>query len=122
MTLNRTLIVSIAMAVGAFAALPASAEPYNHGGRSPQERIDRGIRNGSLTPREAAQLRQEQREIDARIARAKRDGHVDYFERAQIARMKAAASRHIYQEKHDAEGVNRRYGSYGYGYGSRRWW
>lgn len=122
----RPLTLSLALAVSALAALPATAaDGYNYGGRSQNERIENGIRNGSLTKKEAADLRDEQRRISERIERARRDGRVDYFERQEIARLKAQASRHIYQEKHDNDSAKRRYSGNenrgGYR-GNYRWW
>lgn len=78
-------------------------------------RIEQGFRSGDLTRREARELQVEQERIHAMERAAKRDGHIDRREAAHIERAQEAASRHIAQERHDAE----RRGS---GWGHRRWW
>ncbi len=86
--------------------------------------LENGIRNGSLTYREAATLREEQHRITRMIVRAREDGRVDPYERSEIERAQVQARAHIYREKHDAEVAPRRYGWWhrtGYD-GHSRWW
>ncbi|MBV8475801.1 MAG: hypothetical protein JO266_06275 [Acidobacteria bacterium] len=68
-----------------------------------QKRIAQGIRNGSLTPGETANLerreasvqRQEQRDM------AKHDGHLTKAEQQQLNRRENRISRSIYRDKHN---------------------
>lgn len=68
-----------------------------------QHRIEQGRRTGSLTVFEAYKLRAEQARIAALERRAKADGHLSHAERARIVAAQRHASRHIYQETHDAQ-------------------
>ena len=66
-------------------------------------RIHNGMRDGSLTRPEAYHLMQEEQRIRSYEHMALRDGHLDPYERATIARMKAEHSRHIFMERHDRQ-------------------
>ena len=79
------------------------------------QRIEEGRRSGQLTPREYTQLKAEQARIASIERAAKADGVVTRQEARTIADAQDAASRHIYQEKHDGETV-RTHRWY------RRWW
>lgn len=76
--------------------------------------INRGIRNGQITGREAADLRAEQARIAEMERRAKADGIVTRGERQVIRGAQENAQRHIYQESHDRDSAG--------GRPSRRWW
>ena len=131
MTSPRMFAASLALVASTLIAAPAFAHDGSSIERefnSQQSRIEQGVRSGQLTYREAAVLRGEQDHIATLIARARRDGFIDHHERTEIEHAQAAASQHIYAEKHDAE-VNtapvRRFGWWhrvndeGFG---RRWW
>jgi uncharacterized membrane protein YebE (DUF533 family) len=93
-----------------------------------EQRIRDGIRDGSLTRREAEALIVEQRRIQDLESAAKRDGYISRSERATIDRAQDNASRHIYQERHDSDNRRNRWffwrSSYDHSHtGShRRWW
>ena len=67
-----------------------------------QQRIANGVRNGSLTNREAASLERGQSHVDRREARAGADGHVGAAEQRAIARADNRQSARIYNKKHNA--------------------
>jgi Spy/CpxP family protein refolding chaperone len=123
MSKKNALLVSLALSLTPLAALPAAADTFDAEARSQHERIDRGIRNGSLTYREAAVLREEQGRIRHLIARARQDGRVDPYERREIEQAQNVASQHIYREKHDVESRPRRWGWWhrDYSEGRRHW-
>ena len=77
-----------------------------------EQRIQAGRRSGEITNREYRMLEAEQARIKQLERNALRDGHIDRREAAQIRQAQNQASRHIYQESHDAERVNR----------WNRWW
>ena len=81
-----------------------------------KRRIEMGRRDGSLTAHEYRMLIEEQRRIQALEARFRRDGRLSPEELAILRRAQSAASRHIYEERHD--GDTRRRGWFGWG---RRW-
>jgi hypothetical protein len=66
-----------------------------------QRRIRRGVRNGSLTRREAARMERQQRRTRRLEAKAKSDGTVTPRERARLQRRENRTSRRIYRQKHD---------------------
>jgi D-alanyl-D-alanine carboxypeptidase len=81
----------------------ASADTIDRRQAEQARRIEQGQRSGSLTARESADLRAEQARITELERRAKADGVVTRREAQVLDRAQDAASRHIYQEKHDRE-------------------
>jgi uncharacterized membrane protein YebE (DUF533 family) len=110
-------IAAVAASLGALAST-ASADTIDRRQFNQDRRIDQGVRSGALSREEARRLEVEQARIRDMERRAKADGHVDRYERFRINQAQNAASRHIYREKHDAEGRGWR-GWYGW-YGSNR--
>ncbi len=68
-----------------------------------QQRIENGVKSGSLNKREVAGLERGQAKVDRREARAGRDGHVGAKEEARIQASENRQSKRIFKEKHDAE-------------------
>jgi uncharacterized membrane protein YebE (DUF533 family) len=68
-----------------------------------ERRLQQGLRSGELTRGEYTRLEGEQARIRQMERQAKADGYVSPAERARIRDAQGEASRHIYQEKHDAE-------------------
>jgi hypothetical protein len=68
-----------------------------------QTRIADGVKDGSLTHREAARLERGQSHGDAREARAGADGHVSAAEQRRIARADNRQSARIHRQRHDAQ-------------------
>ena len=66
-----------------------------------QQRIENGTRTGALSNREAGALERGQAHVDAREARAARNGHVSAAEQARVQRSENRQSRRIHREKHD---------------------
>ena len=66
-----------------------------------QQRIENGTRTGALSNREAGALERGQAHVDAREARAARNGHVSAAEQSRVRRSENRQSRRIYREKHD---------------------
>lgn len=85
----------------------ASADEIDRRQAYQEQRIRDGVRSGEINRREYYQLETEQARIRELERRAKADGYVDPWERAQISYAQTAASAHIYQESHN---------------GGRRWW
>jgi hypothetical protein len=67
------------------------------------KRVENGIQNGSLTNHEVSKLDRGQSHVDAKEARAGANGHVGKGEQASIQRSENRQSRHIYNQKHDAQ-------------------
>jgi hypothetical protein len=68
-----------------------------------QQRIEQGVKSGSLTNRETARLERGESRIDRVEARAGADGKVGPREQRRIQRAENRESRRIYKEKHDAQ-------------------
>jgi hypothetical protein len=118
--MHRTLIAVGTAALLIASASAANAQGYRYGpgvdARQDRQsaRIADGVRNGSLTRHETANLRAEQNRIAAFERRARADGHLSAYERTRLRSMQNQASRHIMAEKHDAQ--TRRTS------GRRTWW
>ena len=67
-----------------------------------QQRINNGVRTGSLTHHEAASLERGQSHVDKREARAGANGHVGAGEQRRVVRADNRQSARIYNKKHDA--------------------
>ena len=85
----------------------ALAEPHDPGVNARQhrqhERIEQGVRSGQLTRQERKKLAAEQRAIRKEERAYKADGKLSKEERKDLQQDLNAASKHIYEEKHDAE-------------------
>src|SRR5438105_3777324 len=68
-----------------------------------QQRIEQGVKSGSLTTRETAKLEGGESRIDRAEARAGADGKVSAKEQRRIQRRENRESARIYREKHDAQ-------------------
>ncbi len=68
-----------------------------------QQRIANGVKDGSLTHREAGSLERGQSHVDAREARAGANGHVSAGEQRRIARADNRQSARIYNKRHNAQ-------------------
>ncbi len=66
-----------------------------------QKRIDKGVKSGQLTSKEANRLEKEQTKIKKDEAKAKADGKVTPRERKKLTREQNKASRDIYRLKHN---------------------
>lgn len=68
-----------------------------------QQRIDRGVKSGALTQKEAARLQKGQQRIGRMETKAMADGKMTPRERRRIEQAQNAQSRKIYEEKHDKQ-------------------
>jgi hypothetical protein len=94
--LFTVLIGSFVLSTVAYAERPSKRGALNQ-----HRRIEQGIKSGKLTPEEAQQLKEEQKNIKNMKAKAKADGVVTKEEKMQIRQARKQASEHIYKEKHD---------------------
>jgi hypothetical protein len=104
--MTRTLLIA-ALAIVATSGI---ASAYDGSGSSidrrqaiQEQRIQQGVRSGEISHREYRQLEVEQARIRHMERMAKRDGHVDRWEAAQIRSAQNGAARHIRAETHDNE-------------------
>ena len=92
----RILLSSIALALGA-SSLFAQTTTVDTVQRdvNQQTRIENGLKNGSLTVKEAGRLEKEQGQIDRLQAKELKDGKLTSAERAQLRRAQNRANRDI---------------------------
>jgi hypothetical protein len=69
-----------------------------------QERIQKGMDNGSLTNREAGKLERGQAHVDGREANGAANGHVGAREQRGIQRSENRQSGRVYRKKHNGIG------------------
>src|SRR5712664_2508567 len=95
-------IVTLAVLTLALAVPALGAEVDRREARQ-QQRIAEGVENGSLTPRETANLEKREARIHDEIQRdrAANGGHLTRAERAKINREQNRTSRAIYRKKHN---------------------
>jgi hypothetical protein len=72
-----------------------------------QKRINKGIKSGQLTPKEANRLERQQVKIREEKAKAKSDGKVTGKERAKLSKEQNSANRAIYRKRHNQKKVDR---------------
>lgn len=103
MKLATLLTTSLLASTAVLAVTPASADEIDRRQYWQQQRIEQGVRTGEINRWEYRRLQEEQSRIAAMERRAKADGFIDPYERAQIRHAQNNASRHIYEEKHDGQ-------------------
>lgn len=71
-----------------------------------QERIDKGLKDGSLTPAEASRLEKHQADIRQQTAamRSQDGGKLTAADKAQLQKEQKRQSRNIHSQKHDKQG------------------
>jgi hypothetical protein len=107
---KNTFVLALSAAtigIACMVASPAwSAGRYDQVQINQQKRIAQGVRSGEITRHELARLKTEQHQIKHFAHHAKADGHVNKWERRQLANMKKQASKHIYTAKHNRMSYN----------------
>ncbi|RYD58787.1 MAG: hypothetical protein EOP56_04155 [Sphingobacteriales bacterium] len=120
-------IIFIASLVGAlFISAVAEAQPHsrrniNRAQQDQRHRIQHGVRNGSLTKREAMQLRNDQSRIRHYKQMAMADGRMSRKERMFIRKQQKHMGRNIYAQKHDRQFRGKGYGRYNNNGGGSSW-
>jgi polyisoprenoid-binding protein YceI len=102
--IGKSKWIAAAIAVLVAGAGTASAAPYNINARQSQieQRIDMGVRTGSLTRFEARSLRDELHQVQRLEARYRRDG-LTRWERADLDRRLDVLSAKVRWERHDGQ-------------------
>ncbi|MEK6525530.1 MAG: hypothetical protein AABZ22_01520 [Nitrospirota bacterium] len=96
------VVLAMTFAVPVFAG-PKDTPGVDRREHRQKQRIKEGVRSGELTREEAKGLRREQREIRAKERAMRSDGVVTREERKELRQDLNEASKHIAEEKHDAE-------------------
>jgi len=100
--MNRTLLaVALSMAAaGAFAQTTAASTTQRDVNQ--QTRIENGLKDGSLSTKEAAKLEKEESHVDHLQAKDLRDGKLTNAERSQLNAAQNKVSSDIAADKHNA--------------------
>jgi hypothetical protein len=99
--MNRNLIVSALLALAAAGAFAQTAASTVQRDVNQQQRIENGLKDGSLTTREAAKLEKDEAKVDRVQAQALKDGKLTDAERARLQSAQNKASQDIYNAKHN---------------------
>jgi hypothetical protein len=83
-----------------------SAQSTVHRNVNQQQRIHDGLKDGSLSTREAAALQKEQSQIEKKQAEFLKDGTLSASEKDQLNAMQNKASQNIYRARHNGERGN----------------
>ena len=99
-----TSMMMVALLLGGVSSVLAQNE-VNQRQRNQQERIGKGVENGSLTPAEAARLEKQEAAIhhEVKTERKANGGKLTPQERRQVNRQQNRESKRIYRQKHDAQ-------------------
>ncbi len=100
---RAVMIMAMAVLVPVFACVfPAGAQDsVNERLLHQQRRIEHGVDDRFLTPRENRMLQKEQREIERERRKALRDGHLSPEERRRLHRMQDKADRDRFMLEHN---------------------
>lgn len=104
--MNRTLIAAaLSLAsLGAFAQTNAATTTQRDVNQ--QTRIENGLKDGSLSTKEAARLEKEEAHVDHLQAQALKDGKLTAAERQKLDHAQDKASADIAAQRHDAQTGN----------------
>jgi len=106
--MKRTLAVMVALVVAVAAdggTRPKRVPRARKREAVQRDRIGDGLRDGSLTRREAGRLAREQKRVKEMAKDMASDGTVTRREKAMLERAQEKASSHIAHERHDAQGT-----------------
>jgi len=101
----RTLTSLVIALFLATAVSPVLATSVPKRQQKQERRVDRGIKNGKITPKEAQRLRDEQATITVERKLAERDGKITGRERAQEQHDLNVLNKDIYRKKHNKRRV-----------------
>ena len=96
-------ILPIILAGLVFGAATAEAGRNDKREVRQQNRISKGVENGSLNEREAKRLKRGQQRIDQAQDQAAADGDITKKEKAKLEKMQDVQSKRIYRQKHDGQ-------------------
>jgi hypothetical protein len=100
--MNRRIFTITVLGI-AFLGSHSFAASVNQRQRRQETRIGRGAATGEVTRAEYARLQRAEARIQRNQTRARYDGDFTRKERARINHQLNRQSRHIYQQKHDAQ-------------------
>ena len=109
MFITTILTGSLACMLAAAPAFAADNDPgIQQREINQQNRIEKGVESGQLTPKEAGKLEAQQTKIKQREERmaARNGGSLTAKDKAKLTKQQDRASKNIYKKKHNAETAN----------------
>lgn len=108
MNTTRLILASLLATSLTLPAIAQNADPAATPGvdkrlQNQDQRVQRGVETGQLTPRESQRMQKRQDKVEDDVARAKADGVVTPQERRQLHRALDRNSAAIQREKHDRQ-------------------
>lgn len=98
------MVAGVLAVAGMSQAEAGTRDPgVNRRQQNQHQRIKQGVRSGELTRRETGALAREQRDVRQLEREYKSDGELTRTERVDLHQEQNQASRHIYNQKHDAQ-------------------
>lgn len=101
--MKRLMILLMMLAISSAASMadPANAGPINKRQHTQKDRIEQGIRSGSLTKHEAKVLTKQQMQFNRKEQAYRSDGQLTPRERYDLQTDQNQLSRQIYVKKHN---------------------
>jgi len=99
---THTLVASILIALGTASVFAQPVANTVQRDVNQQTRVENGLKDGSLSTKEAGRLEHEQAQIDRLQAKDLKDGKLSASERAQLTRLQDKSSRDIHAAKTNA--------------------
>jgi hypothetical protein len=100
---SLALIVAGVLGVAGLSQAGTRDPSVNARQQNQHQRVKQGVRSGELTARETGKLAREQRNVRQLEREYKSDGTLTRDERVDLHQEQNQASRHIYNQKHDAQ-------------------
>jgi uncharacterized protein HemX len=100
--MKKLIAITVAGVLGA--GVPAFAKTIKKKEAAEEQRIERGVNRGQITPKEQQRLEDQQKVIDQERANAAADGKVTKRERKDIKHDQKRLSHDIEHKRHNAQG------------------
>jgi len=102
-TIAAILTSAVLILMPAFAQDNEEKSVINQRKENEKDRIQAGVKDGSLTKTEAARLKAEEKHVNKEIRRDRKDGDLTAKEKAKITKDQNKLSKNIYQQRHDKQ-------------------
>ena len=102
-TIAAILTSAVLILMPAFAQDNEGKGVINQRKENEKDRIQAGVKDGSLTKAEAARLKAEEKHVNKEIRRDRKDGDLTAKEKAKITKDQNKLSKNIYQQRHDKQ-------------------
>ena len=102
-TTSSNKVVKLVLSIFVACVASTSTAGINDRQDRQQTRINHGVATGELTTKEAVNMQRQQKRIDRKERRYRKDGVLTKRERIDLHSDLNQTSRHIHRQKHDAQ-------------------